>query len=187
VRLGPGSFGAADLWGAALGGGRRPASPITFDSADHQGSVTFVPLDLAGESLREGLVGGGLDVGAPAFVGWLGVTMYLEREALERTVAVLGGLAAGSELVVDYMLPAGLRDAAGDSYAEQVGQASADRGEPWLSLFSPQDMGALLAAGGFGAVRDVGQREMIPAALWERSDALRPVELSRIAHGVVGG
>ena len=40
--------------------------------------------------------------------------------------------------------------------------------------------------GGFGPTRDVGQRDMIPAAAWDRSDALRPAELSHIAHATIG-
>jgi O-methyltransferase involved in polyketide biosynthesis len=111
--------------------------------------------------------------------------MYLDRDAIEQTLAVAGGFAAGSEIVIDYMLPAGLRDA-GDSYAGQVGQAFAERGEPWLSLFAPEEMAALLGRHGFGPVRDVRQRDMIPVAAWERTDSLRPAELSRIAHGVRG-
>jgi hypothetical protein len=66
---------------------------------------------------------GRFDFAAPAFVSWLGTTMYLEGNAIEQTLSVTGGFAPGSEVIVDYMLPAGLRDAAGDSYAEQVGQA----------------------------------------------------------------
>ena len=88
--------------------------------------------------------------------------MYLERSAIEQTLSVAGGFAAGSEIVVDYMLPAGLRDEAGDYYAEQVAPASAERGEPWLSLFAPDDMAALLDRHGFGPVRDVRQRDMPP-------------------------
>jgi hypothetical protein len=65
---------------------------------------------------------GRFDFAAPAFVSWLGTTMYLEGNAIEQTLSVTGGFAPGSEVIVDYMLPAGLRDAAGDSYAEQVGQ-----------------------------------------------------------------
>ena len=83
------------------------------------------------------------------------------------------------------MLPAGRRDAAGDSYADQVGQAFAERGEPWLSLLAPDDMAALLRGSGWRGVRDISQRDMIPAAAWDRSDSLRPVELSRIAHAAV--
>ncbi|MFY9934103.1 MAG: SAM-dependent methyltransferase [Streptosporangiaceae bacterium] len=145
------------------------------------GNVSFIPVDFGRDSLREGLDRAGFDFGAPAFAAWLGVTMYLEASAIERTLAVLGGFAPGSEIVVDYMLPAGLRDAAGEDYAAQVGQACAERGEPWISLFSPGDMAALLARHGFGPVRDVRQQDMIPAASWQRDDALRPAELSRIA------
>jgi len=96
--------------------------------------------------------------------------------------AFTAAAARAAHLIVDYMLPAGLRDAAGDSYAEQVGQASAERGEPWLSLFAPDDMAALLRRHGFWPVRDVRQRDMIPAAAWDRTDSLRPADLSRIAH-----
>ena len=148
-------------------------------------NVSFVPVDFSRDSLRERLGAAGFDFAAPAFVSWLGTTMYLEENAIEQTLLVTGGFAPGSEVIVDYMLPAGLRDAAGDSYAEQVGQALAERGEPWLSLFAPDDMAALLRRHGFGPVRDVRQRDMIPAAAWDRTDSLRPADLSRIAHAQI--
>jgi methyltransferase (TIGR00027 family) len=148
-------------------------------------NVSFVPVDFSRDSLRERLGAAGFDFAAPAFVSWLGTTMYLTENAIEQTLSVTGGFAPGSEVIVDYMLPAGLRDAAGDSYAEQVGQALAERGEPWLSLFAPDDMAALLRRHGFGPVRDVRQRDMIPAAAWDRTDSLRPADLSRIAHAQI--
>ena len=111
--------------------------------------------------------------------------MYLEESAIEQTLGITSGFGPGSEIIVDYMLPAGLRDAAGDSYAEQVGQASAEWGEPWLSLFAPDDMAALLRRHGLWPVRDVRQRDMIPAAAWDRTDSLRPADLSRIAHAQI--
>ena len=83
------------------------------------------------------------------------------------------------------MLPAGLRDAAGQMYADLVGRAAADWGEPWRSVFAPEAMARLLRRHGFGPVRDVRQRDMVPAAAWDRSDSLRPIELSRIAHATV--
>jgi O-methyltransferase involved in polyketide biosynthesis len=101
------------------------------------------------------------------------------------TAFTAAGLARGTEVVLDFMLPAGLRDAAGEMYADLVGQASAEWGEPWLSVFAPDAMAALLARHGFGTVRDVGQRDMIPAGGWDRSDPLRPAELSHIAHATM--
>ena len=149
------------------------------------GDVRFVAVDFGRDSLGEALERAGFDAGQRALVSWLGVTMYLDESAIEATVAVLGGFAPGSEVVLDYMLPAGMRDAAGQMYADLVGQAAAEWGEPWRSVFAPAAMAALLARHGFGPARDVGQRDMIPAAAWDRSDALRPAELSRIAHAAI--
>ena len=146
------------------------------------GGVRFVAVDFGRDSLGEALGRAGFDAEQPALVSWLGVTMYLDESAIEAAVSVLGGFAPGSEVVVDYMLPAGMRDAAGQMYADLVGQAAAEWGEPWRSAFAPGAMAALLARHGFGPARDVGQRDMIPAAAWDRSDALRPAELFRIAH-----
>jgi methyltransferase (TIGR00027 family) len=154
-------------------------------SAEGAGGVRFVGVDFGRDSLGEALGRAGFDAGRPALVSWLGVTMYLEQSAVEATVAVLGGFAPGSELVVDYILPAGMRDAAGQLYADLVGRAAAEWGEPWRSVFAPEAMAALLARHGFGPARDVWQREMIPAAAWDRSDSLRPAGLSRIAHAAI--
>jgi O-methyltransferase involved in polyketide biosynthesis len=149
------------------------------------GGVRFAGVDFGRDSVGAALGRAGFDAGRPALVSWLGVTMYLDEAAIEETVAALGGFAPGSELVVDYMLPAGLRDAAGQMYADLVGQAAADWGEPWRSVFAPEAMAGLLGRHGFGQVRDVRQRDMVPAAAWDRSDSLRPIELSRIAHATV--
>jgi methyltransferase (TIGR00027 family) len=146
--------------------------------------VTFVPVDFTLDSVSERLRQARFDFTEPAFVSWLGVTMYLSEESIGQTLSAVGGFVPGTELVVDYLLPAELRDAAGSNYADLVAQASAERGEPWLAAFGSDDMAALLRRHGFGAVRDVSQRGMIPAADWDRSDSLRPAELSRIAHAV---
>jgi methyltransferase (TIGR00027 family) len=148
--------------------------------------AAFVAVEFGRDSLRDELGRAGFDFGAPAFVSWLGVTVYLERDAIGQTLAVAGGLAPGSEIVLDYMLPAGLRDAAGEEYAGQIGPASAERGEPWLSLLGPDEMTGLLRGHGFGAVRHVRQQDMVPTEAWDRTDVLRPAELSRIAHARVG-
>jgi len=47
--------------------------------------------------------------------------------------------------------------------------------------------GAYFLASGFGMIEHVSQRDAVPAALWDRSDSLRPVELSRLAHATVTG
>jgi len=149
-------------------------------------TLTWVPVDFEKDELIASLTAAGLDPAAPAFVSWLGVTMYLTAEAIGATLASLSRLAPGSELVTDYMLTADLRDADGVTYADLVMPDSERRGEPWLSFFTPEQMTGLLTSHGFTGVRDVRQRDAVSAALWERTDLLRPIELSRLCHATVG-
>lgn len=149
-------------------------------------TLTWVPVDFEKDELIASLTAAGLDPAAPAFVSWLGVTMYLTAEAIGATLASLSRLAPGSELITDYMLTADLRDADGVTYADLVMPDSERRGEPWLSFFTPGQMAGLLTRHGFTGVRDVRQRDSISAALWERTDLLRPIELSRLCHATVG-
>jgi methyltransferase (TIGR00027 family) len=149
-------------------------------------TLTWVPVDFETDELIASLTAAGLDPAAPAFVSWLGVTMYLTAEAIGATLASLSRLAPGSELVTDYMLTADLRDADGVAYADLVMPDSERRGEPWLSFFTPEQMTGLLTRHGFTGVRDVRQRDAVSAALWERTDLLRPIELSRLCHATVG-
>jgi methyltransferase (TIGR00027 family) len=149
------------------------------------GSVRFVPADLAVDPLARCLAAAGFDVAAPAVVSWLGVMMYLTPEAVARTLAAVAGLAPGTELIADYLLPPDARDEAGALYGTLVAQASAERGEPWLSCFTPDQMADLAARAGFGTVRAVSQRDAIPAGLWQRADSLRPAALAVLLHGTV--
>jgi len=148
--------------------------------------VTFVAADFESGSLAADLIRSGLDPVVPAFVSWLGVTMYLTTQAIGRTFAELTQLAPGSEVIADYMLPAGMRDEAGNTYVELVGPLTAERGEPWLTFMSPKDMSDLLARHGLRPLRHVAQRDVGDATTWQRSDSLRPIELSLIAHATVG-
>jgi methyltransferase (TIGR00027 family) len=150
-------------------------------------SLAFVPMDFESDSLAERLARGGFDPSRPALISWLGVTMYLTRAAIGQTLAVIGRFAPGTEVIADYMLPAGMRDEAGDSYAQQVMPVAAQRGEPWLTFLSPDDMSGLLAEHGFGSIEHVRQRDTVEAAVWDRSDFLRPIDLSRLAHATVSG
>jgi len=153
-------------------------------------AVAFVPLDferLGAASLIERLAASGFERARPALVSWLGVTMYLTCDAIGAVLGVIGsgGFAPGTELIFDYMLPAGLRDEAGDSYVEQVAPFAASNGEPWLTFLTPQEVAAMLTKLGFSGVRDVGQRDIGEPQMWRRSDALAPIELSRLVHAVV--
>lgn len=137
-------------------------------------TVRYVPLDLETDSLLDGLTRCGFDRGAPAIVSWLGVTMYLTREAITATLAELATLAPGSELVVDYLIPASMRDPESARYGDATRAAAAEWGEPQKTFLTPEEVGDLLAEQGLEHVADVSLREMIDPALWRREDALKP-------------
>jgi methyltransferase (TIGR00027 family) len=147
--------------------------------------LVFVGADLETEPLADRLAAEGFDLGRPALVGWLGVTMYLTADAVAATVAAVAGLAAGTELVVEYALPPGLRDEDGAAYAGFALAVSAERGEPWRSFFTPDQLAGLLEANGLTVAEQVRQRDAVPAAFWDRSDALRPLDLWRLARATV--
>ena len=147
--------------------------------------LAFVPVDLETEPVVPHLIGGGFDAAAPAFVSWLGVVMYLTREAIDETLAAIGALASGTEIVLDYMLPEALRDEAGQTYVDLVAPASAERGEPWLTFLGPDEMTGILGEHGFEVIRHVSQRDAVDASLWDRADSLRPSGLSMLTHARV--
>jgi O-methyltransferase involved in polyketide biosynthesis len=149
------------------------------------GTVTFVPVDFETDSPLDSLIENGFDPSRPALVSWLGVIMYLTREAIGQTLAMIGGLAPGTEVIADYMLPEDLRDETGQAYVEAVMPVSAEGGEPWLTFLGPKDMSSLLEEHGFDVIEHVSQRDVVDASLWIRSDALRPVGLSLLTRARV--
>jgi methyltransferase (TIGR00027 family) len=148
-------------------------------------TVTYVPLDLETDSLADSLVAAGFDPSQPAIVSWLGVTVYLTRAAIGDTLATLGRFAPGTEVIVDYLVPAELRDAAGQAYVDLVMPVAAQGGEPWLTFLAPGDIATMLHESGYTVVEHVRQRDMIDASLWDRRDCLRPTELAVITRASV--
>ena len=103
-------------------------------------SVVYAPVDLERETSREGLSRAGLDFARPAFFSFLGVTPYLRREAVLRTLgAVAAETSPGSEITFDFATPESSDPearAARAAFAARVGAI----GEPLLSAFEPEEL-----------------------------------------------
>jgi methyltransferase (TIGR00027 family) len=147
--------------------------------------VRFVAVDFRLDSLSKLLLGMRFDPSRPAFVSWLGVTQYLTDEAIAVTLDVIGGFCSGTELAMEYLLPAEMRDEAGQALADFFMPQAAAFGEPWLTFLTPVDVSGLLAARGIAVLDDVGRSDQIDPLLWERSDGLRPHELGRMTRAVI--
>lgn len=164
----------------------RAAEGVTVYEVDHPSArkqpaspARFVAADLEHDRPMPALRAAGLDLSRPVFVSWLGVTMYLTAAAVAATVRDLCALPPGSHLVLDFMLPASMRNDAARTYVDLVAPHTAGRGEPWLSYLSPDEMAAVLA--GFGPAAMISQHDVLSEP---RTDALRPARLTMIAHAV---
>ena len=123
--------------------------------------VRFVPVDFTRDRLDDALAAAGHDPARPTTWVWEGVVMYLERADIEATLAVIQRRSAPvSQLVVMYL---------GRSLLLPVIAFIVRRlGEPLRSLFTPDQMRALLARYGFAVARDEG----LPAIAARLSDDL---------------
>jgi methyltransferase (TIGR00027 family) len=138
--------------------------------------VAYVPVDFETDTVTARLREAGFDLARPAVVSWLGVTMYLTRDAVAATLADLATLAPDSSVVFDHMLPERARDADGQAYVAQV--APANPAEPWLTFLDLDDAAALARAAGFPLVQGFPARDAVPPELWRRDDALVPSGLA---------
>jgi len=123
-------------------------------------TLTFAPVDFERESLADGLARAGFRRDEPAFFQWLGVVPYLTRDAISSTLDFIRSIPA-SAVVFDYTEPF-------DNYTPErraglaaVADNAAARGEPWLTLFDPPELAAILRGKGFTDIEDVRFAELI--------------------------
>ncbi|MFF8866172.1 class I SAM-dependent methyltransferase [Streptomyces sp. NPDC015139] len=137
------------------------AVPRESDEDDRHGaelpalarSVRFTPVDFAIDDLGTALAAAGHDPSAPTTWLWEGVVPYLRRDEVRATVAALAARTAlGSALVLNYQAPSA-KAAVGRLLTRVLG-SSVTGGEPWRSLWRPQQMAALLAEYGLRVVAD---------------------------------
>ena len=126
---------------------------------DLPATLTFAPVDFERQSLLQGLAASGFRADQPAYFQWLGVVPYLTREAIVSTLDFIAGI-AGSEVVFDYTEPFENFPPAIRANLTAVAERAAALGEPWLSLFNPADMAALLQARQFKQFWDVTRAEL---------------------------
>ena len=128
-------------------------------------SVHFIAADLSLESVAAALARSPFETTRLTFFSWLGVTMYLTREAnLATLMSIASCCPAGSEVVFTY-LDERLFQARSDAFRE-LQQRVAAMGEPFLSGFNPAELAADLATCGLDLVEDLNGSEA--AARYDR-------------------
>lgn len=149
-------------------------------------NLRFVAADLGREKLGDALARADFDATAPAFFSWLGVTMYLPREAnlgTFREIARLG--AAGGELAFNYMEARVLEAANSSAFVKMRAQVES-AGEPFLCGFDSARISADLAECGFTLVEDHGGDELLRRYDPEGLNGFRGKTTSRVARARIG-
>jgi methyltransferase (TIGR00027 family) len=152
---------------------------------DVSASPTFVPVDFERETLAAALATHGFDAAAPAIVSWLGVIMYLTRDAVRQTFAWAASLAPGSTIVFTYLAEPSGADRATRVAFDGLAAHAASQGEPWITSFEPSDLARELTGVGLALVEDLGSTESIARYFRGRTDGLRPGSSGHLARATV--
>jgi len=113
-------------------------------------NVELIACDFETTSLRDCLRKSSFDSGKPAFLSWLGVTMYLSTDAIDAVFRLVSSLPKSSEIVFTFASPAST--AKGNYCEPSIGAFAAANGEPWLTRFEPNDLAHKLHGLGFSTV-----------------------------------
>jgi methyltransferase (TIGR00027 family) len=145
--------------------------------------VEFAAVEFGREELAAALARTSLDRGRPAFVTWIGVTMYLPHAvALATLEQIRASIASGSELVFDYPIPLEQLGREALEIARTKNAALAKLAEPRITTYDPRELARSLAERGYAVVEDVGPSELDPRYCASRRDGLRGNPENRIAH-----
>lgn len=136
-------------------------------------SVTFVGVDFEKDTLAEELRRAGFCADRPAYFSWLGVTVYLSRQAISETLKYVSSLPKESAITFDYRVEPSLLNPIERMLGEHIGKIIAEQGEPWKSHFEPQALQTELQRMGFGSTLDFGPDELNARYLARRKDGLR--------------
>jgi len=150
-----------------------------FAQAHLDDEAVAVPIDLADDPLPA-LADAGLDLARGALVVALGLSMCLEPSQNRTLLARMAGLAPGSELVFDAMLPVEETDSVGGAYAAAVSASAGRSGEPWRSRPSLEMLTGWLAGTGWQLAGRVDEAEAAPTQFWAANPQLRPMRLVRL-------
>jgi len=138
-------------------------------------SVHFIAADLSREDLATALGRSTYRMNEPAFFSWLGVTVYLTREANLTTLrAIAGGSARGSELVFTYVDQAEFAEGGARLLHNPNARAVAAMGEPYVSGFNPAELADDLKVVGLELIEDLDGPKMSGRYGRTGANALRP-------------
>ena len=137
-------------------------------------NIAYVPCNFEGMTLKDALLAAGtFKSGQRAFFSWLGVVMYLTRDAIEATFRDVLALPSGTLIIFGATVPI---DSLEESAREAM-QAAAKRaeaaGEPMITFLPIDEWKRWLAALGFSRITHITPEQTFARYFAGRTDGLR--------------
>jgi methyltransferase (TIGR00027 family) len=137
-------------------------------------SLRFVSVDFeAGDDWWQRLADAGFDASKPAVLASAGVSMYLTKDANAATLRQVALLAAGSTLVMSFLLPIEMAEPEVQPGLQRAVEGARACGTPFRSFFTPSEMLTLARDSGFRKVEHVSAAELTQRYFAGRPDGLR--------------
>lgn len=136
-------------------------------------NTTFAPIDFKTQSLADQLRKAGVQTDEPSFFSWLGVVMYITREAMMATVEYISkSTPGGSEIVFDYVVPPSSQKILRRLVFRLLSKKVGSFGEPWQTFYDPSSLKTGLKDIGFTQAEDIGPEEINARFFKNRTDGL---------------
>jgi O-methyltransferase involved in polyketide biosynthesis len=124
--------------------------------------VAYVAHDFEHGGMTAALEAGGLKPGEPTFVLWLGVTPYLEEEAIYATLGELARFPGGVEIAFDYANPPdAIEDANTRAFHREMAAHVAASGEPFRCYLVTDALHARARALGYVEIEDLDRAALV--------------------------
>jgi methyltransferase (TIGR00027 family) len=156
-------------------------------SAERNPSTIAVPIDFNVDDLERRLLAAGYRPQLRTVFIWEGVTNYLTRDAVARTLAFVAASAAGGELVFTYVHRDVLEQPDRFAGTERLHRALARAGEPWTFGLHPDEIGHYLAERGLQLIEDVGSVEYRRRYMAPCAGTVKGYEFYRAARARITG
>lgn len=146
--------------------------------------LRFIAADLSAEELQTALARSSFQPAQPTFFSWLGVTMYLTREANLAALRAIASCAPnGSELVFTYVDDGVFGSAySGTESFRKLKDAVSSSGEAFLSGFDPGTIREQLQGVGLQLLEDLNGDQMVARYDDAGANGLQSNAAAHIAH-----
>jgi methyltransferase (TIGR00027 family) len=148
-------------------------------------NLSFAGIDFEHESLRDGLLRNGVSLEEPSFFSWLGVTMYLNENAIDTVLRTIALFPSESEIVFTFSQPPDSLSGQESDFHSSLSKIVAGAGEPFVSYFTPATIDSKLRQAGFKTIAFLSNEEAEERYLSGRPTDLHIPRRSAIAYALL--